>query len=302
MTADDGYVVLAHRAVVAVDGEDRATFLQGLVSNDVAALADARAIYAALLTPQGKFLHDLFVVADGPFFLLDCERERRHDLLRRLTLYRLRSKVGLHDRGDDLAVAAIFGAEVLSRLGLATAPSGHALPLDGGVLFRDPRHPDAGARALLPAATLAETLARLGLTPAPWEAFERHRIRLALPDGSRDLAVDKTLLLEAGFDVLNGIDWKKGCYVGQELTARTRYRGLVRRRLVPITVDGPALPAGTPVEAQGTDVGEVRSSVPGFALAMLRIEALTSAEPLSAVERPVRPLLPDGLAIAGNAD
>ena len=197
-----------------------------------------RAVYAALLTPQGRYLHDFFIAAIGDTLYLDCEASRRDDLRRRLSIYRLRSKVTLADATADFAVALLYGADLTARLGLGDDP-GAARPWEGGVVYVDPRLPALGARAILPRAHAGEILARAGLVPGNAADYDRLRLSLGVPDGSRDLPVEKAILLENGFDELHGIDWQKGCYMGQELTARTRYRGLVRKRLLPVEIDGP---------------------------------------------------------------
>src|SRR5207302_9245365 len=134
----------------------------------------------------------------------------------------------------------------------------------------DPRLASLGARAILD----RERLARLGseLAQADFAAYDRHRLGLGIPDGSRDLVPDKSILLEAGFDELNGVDWQKGCYVGQELTARTKYRGLIKRRLIPIATEGPVPAPGTVVTADGREVGEMPSCCDGVGLALHRIQ------------------------------
>jgi folate-binding protein YgfZ len=157
--------------------------------------------------------------------------------------------------------------------------AGAARPFAGGVIAVDARNPALGARAMLPRENAEAVLDALGAARAPFEAWDRHRLSLGIPDGSRDLPVDKALLMESGYDALHAIDWKKGCYVGQELTARTRYRGLVKRALLPVAVDGPMPQAGAPIEAAGTVVGEMRSGRDGLALALLR---LGTEGPLSA--------------------
>src|SRR5262245_29488956 len=267
------YLLAEQRGLVAVAGEDRTAFLQGLVSNDVRAVAAERAVYAALLTPQGRYLHDFFIAAIGETLYLDCEAERRDDLRRRLSVYRLRSKVTLADATADHVVALLYGADVGARLGLRDEP-GAAKPWEGGVLYADPRLPELGARAILPRAHADETLARAGLVPGNAADYDRLRLSLGVPDGSRDLPVEKAILLENGFDELHGIDWQKGCYMGQELTARTKYRGLVRKRLLPVEIDGPLPASGTPVMAGDQDAGEMRSGADGLGLALLRLEHL----------------------------
>ena len=261
------------RGLIAIGGDDRTAFLQGLVSNDVSRVSAERAVYAALLTPQGRYLHDFFIAAIGDTLYLDCEASRRDDLRRRLSIYRLRSKVTLADATADFVVALLYGADLAARFGLGDAP-GAAKPWEGGVVYVDPRLPEMGARAILPKAHADEILARMGLTPGNAARYDRLRLSLGVPDGSRDLPVEKAILLENGFDELHGIDWQKGCYMGQELTARTKYRGLVRKRLLPVEIEGPLPAPGTPVTAGDKEAGEMRSGADDLGLALLRLEHL----------------------------
>jgi len=136
----------------------------------------------------------------------------------------------------------------------------------------DPRLAGAGARAILPAGRVAEVVEALGFATATPEDYDRMRLALGLPDGSKDLVVEKSILLESNFDALNGVDWDKGCYMGQELTARTRYRGLVKKRLMPVAVTGAAPAPGTPLMRNGKEAGEMRSSRDGLGLALVRLE------------------------------
>src|SRR5215470_14325020 len=267
------YLIAEQRGLVTVAGEDRTTFLQGLVSNDVRTVAADRVVYAALLTPQGRYLHDFFIAAIGETLCLDCEAARRDDLRRRLSIYRLRSKVTLADASADFVVALLSGPELRTRFGLPDEP-GVAKPLEGGVLYVDPRLPELGARAILPRAQADAILARAGLVPGNALDHERLRLSLGVPDGSRDLPVEKAILLENGFDELHGIDWEKGCYMGQELTARTKYRGLVRKRLLPVRIEGPLPAAGTSITLGDKEAGEMRSGSNGDGLALLRLEYL----------------------------
>ena len=246
--------LLPDRGVLEVAGEDRVAFLQGLVSNDVAEAAPGRAVWAALLTPQGKWLADFFVFSDGERLLLDCERAQAPMLTARLSRFRLRSRVSLRDASEEFAVHAGWG--------------GAAMPEGGAVVAAapDPRLAEAGWRALASAPPPEVDTA--------FEDWDLHRLGLGLPDGSRDMAAEQTVLLEAGFDELRGVSWTKGCYMGQELTARTRYRGLLKRRLIPVALDGPLPPRGTPVLAGEAEVGEMRSGRDGLGMALLRLEAL----------------------------
>jgi folate-binding protein YgfZ len=246
---------LPARATLAITGPDRVAFLNGLVSNDVALATPGHAIWAALLSPQGKYLADFFIFAHGETLLLDCEAAQRDMLATKLTRFRLRSAVTITP-ADHLVYAAW----------------GEGTPPAAEVAAPDPRLPDAGWRLLATAPLTATS------THQDWDA---HRLALGLPDGTRDLEIDKTLLLEAGFDELGGISWTKGCYMGQELTARTRYRGLLKRRLLPVTTEGPIPPPGTPILAGAREVGEMRSGAGQRGLALLRLDAL--AETLGGV-------------------
>jgi hypothetical protein len=294
------YVLLDDRGLLAVGGADRRAFLQGLVSNDVDKVARDRAIYAALLTPQGKYLHDFFVAELGETLYLDAEAARLGDLGRRLGLYKLRSKVTIAPAGAAWAVAALFGPEALARLQLPAEP-GRARALGGGLAYVDPRLAAAGARAILPAEGAAAALEAAGFAAAPRADYERLRLSLGLPDGSRDLVVEKSILLENGFAELNGIDWDKGCYMGQELTARTRYRGLIKKRLLPVSIEGPAPAPGTPLLLGDRDAGEMRSAEGDLGLALVRLDALEEARasgtPLTAGTARVVPQKPDWLAL-----
>jgi folate-binding protein YgfZ len=254
------FALLPHRSVIAVGGPDRAEFLQGLISNDTAKVGPGQAIWAALLTPQGRFLNDMFVVEDGNgVFLMETERERAAALAKKLKMYTLRSKVTVEDRSESMEVAVVFGPE-----------ADKVLPVAGATAFVDPRLPELGVRVLAPA---GQTAKLLGLAEAPLAGYEALRLGLGVPDGSRDMPVEKALLLESGFDELHGVDWQKGCYMGQELTARTKYRGLIKRRLFPVKIEGALPPPGTPVERDGREVGEIRSGSGDRALAMLQLDA-----------------------------
>ena len=281
---------LDDRGVLAVSGPDRRAFLQGLVSNDVGKVSSTQARYAALLTAQGKYLHDFMMVELDEALLLDGERARLGDLKRRLSIYRLRAKVTLDER-PDLTVAAVFGEQSLAALGLPAEP-GVARALAGGVVFVDPRLAELGGRCILPREAAASALTAIGLNKAEFEVYDRLRLGLGVADGRRDLVLEKSILLEAGFDELNGVDWNKGCYIGQELTARTKYRGLIKRRLMPVAISGPLPPPGTVILADGHEVGEMRSSRDGHGLALLRIDTALDAAPLTAGEAIVTPERP----------
>jgi hypothetical protein len=288
--ADASFVLLDDRGILAVSGPDRRPFLQGLVSNDIDKVSPTAARYAAFLTAQGKYLHDFMMVEAGESIWLDAEAARLGDLKRRLSMYRLRAKVSLDER-PDLAATAVFGADATAVLGLPSEP-GAARPFGSGVVFVDPRLAAVGARAILPRERARAVLADTGITKTGFDSYDRLRLSLGIPDGSRDLVLEKSILLESGFDELNGVDWEKGCYIGQELTARTKYRGLVKKRLTPVRIQGPTPPPGTIVTLDGREVGEMRSSLDGLGLALLRIERVHEGKRLAAGEASLVPVRP----------
>jgi len=261
------------RGVLRIAGQDRVSFLQGLVTNDVAKAAAGQAVYAALLTAQGRFLHDFFILPQADALLIDCEADRRADLIRRLSMYKLRAKVTIEDKSASLAVVLVWGADALTALSLP-AEAGAMIAGESGPIFVDPRLASLGARAILTGDNAASWIAKHKFHAAEELDYDRHRIALGVPDGSRDLPVERALLMENNIDDLHGIDWNKGCYIGQEVTARMRYRSLVRKRLLPVAIDGPVPEFGAPITLAGAEAGEMRSAVPGLGLALLRQEAL----------------------------
>jgi hypothetical protein len=290
---DRYYAELSGRGVLEVTGEDRVAFLQGLVTNDVSKVTAERAVFAALLTAQGRYLFDFFIFAMGEALYLETESARLSDLQRRLSIYKLRSKVTLADVSSRFGVAVGFGTAAVAALDLAS--EGAMKAFAGGVAYLDPRLLELGLRFALPRATGFAALDQAGFARVDEAAYDRLRLALGVPDGSRDLPIEKALLLESGFDELNAIDWQKGCYMGQELTARTKYRALIKKRLLPVEVDG-ALPApGTRITLGGEEAGEIQSGLDGRALALLRLDAFEASEkgsPLVAGASRVKPAKP----------
>lgn len=275
------YTILPDRAVLSVSGPDAVAFLQGLVSNDVERVSEKQAIWSAFLTPQGKFLHDFMIVQKDDVLLIECEAERADDLQTRLKRFRLRAKVDV-TRETALSVAAIWGDDANSLFDLDDQ-AGSAVSVDDGVAFNDPRLAAAGVRFIFE----TNTFESLGCKLSDQTAYDGHRISLGLPDGSRDMEIEKALLLENGFEELGGVDFQKGCYIGQELTARTHYRALIKKRLLPVEIVGEAPPSGTALTLDGKDAGEMKSSAGQQGLALIRLATWRAA--------------PDGLLSAGHA-
>lgn len=283
------YAHLPDRGIIAITGADCTSFLQGIVSNDVEKITASQAGYGAFLTPQGKYLYDFFMVRVGDAILVDTERDRIAPFIKRLSLYKLRADVQLEDVSEQYGVGVVFGDGALDQTDLDASP-GAAVPFGDGVVYVDPRLRDAGARTVLP--TDSNALSSLGGEHVDHSVYDEHRIDLGLPDGSRDLIVEKSVLLENGFDELNGVDWTKGCYMGQEVTARTKHRGLVKKRLMPVTIEGPLPESGSPIMAGDREVGEMRSSCGTTGLAMIKLSYLAEDVTLQAGDAIISPRKP----------
>ncbi len=266
-------IVLTDRGVLAVTGPEARGFMQGIVTNDIERVDRNRVVYAALLTPQGKFLFDFIVMDDGAGgLLLDTKRERLSELAKRLAFYKLRAKAAIADVSDDLTVSALIGDGALEAAELHGGP-GNARR-DGDTVYAvDPRIPALGVRCLHPAG--GDPLA--GHAEGALDDYHAHRMSLAVPEAGTDVLVGKSFILESNFEELNAVDFEKGCYVGQELTARTKFRGRVRRRLFGVTCDGDLPAAGAPITAGGAEIGELRSARDGRGIALIRTDRLEEA-------------------------
>lgn len=258
------YTSLPNRRLLKLAGEDAASFLQGLVTNDISRLAEGQMLYAAMLSPQGKFLHDFFVALWKGGYWIDCDASRIENLLQRLMLYRLRSKVTIEHAANGMGVGALWGG---------TLPAGGAQEL---LLAADPRLSVMGARMIGGTEDMAgwcAAQAAQGLVESRPEAYEEWRIRHGVPDGAQDMVVDRSLIMEFGFEQLHGVDFKKGCYVGQEVTARTKFRSHLKKCLHCVQADANAMPpAGTEIRCGDMSVGEMCSSSGASGLALLRTE------------------------------
>ena len=263
--------LLDDRTAISVRGPDSRSFLQGLISNDMEACAPGRAIYAALLTPQGKILFEFFV-AEHDRFLLDCATVRAPDLIKRLTFYRLRAKVEIA-LAVDLRIAALWDG-----VPPTSTPQGVEV-------FADPRLPALGFRLIGPLPAVQEAVGG-----AQSGHYRGHLLRLGVPD-SGDLPPDSVFALDAGLEELHGVDFRKGCYVGQEVTSRMKHRASARRRFLIAEVEGELPPPGTKLEASGREVGTLATGHDGRALGLVRLdrveEASTTGDGITAMGRKV---------------
>ncbi len=280
MTESLKAVILSDRNVVAISGTDRIKFLQGLVTNDIRRLAPDRALYAGFLTGQGKLLCDVFVVEDGERILIDIATAHVEEFFKRLTTFKLRAAVEFGATAPALAVAAVWGAEAAARLGLASAEgvAGKAALAEAHYAFVDPRIAALGARFVYPAGRPIEAeLAQLGFAGATTADYAAHRLALGIAD-TAEIGGEICYPLEANFEMLNGVDFKKGCYVGQELTARMKLKGELRKRVLPVTGTAPLPGAGTPVTANGTELGPLIAASGTQGLALVRLDRLAGAK------------------------
>lgn len=221
-------IQLKNRALLEISGLERKKFLQGLITNDVNKASKDNLIFAVMLNAQGRFLYDFFIFEDGEKLMLDCFAARRDEILKKLNFYKLRAQV-LIKKNDDLIVA-------------------HSFEHQGLV---DPRNEKLGYRIYTTNKDFSQND----------EAYQFNRISLKIPESENDLTYEKSLILEFGFDELNAINYEKGCYVGQELTARTHYRGEIRKKIFHIKLDETSVDKNSEITCEGKSVGIILSSV-----------------------------------------
>jgi tRNA-modifying protein YgfZ len=276
--------LLSDRGVVKVSGETARSFLQGLVTSDMGKVAPTRPRFGALLTPQGKIIVDFIVTEaaaeDGGGFFLDCPRALADALTQKLVFYRLRAKIAVENLSDVLSVMAVWDG---------ARETEHAL------CYPDPRLPELGMRAILPPAGVADAVADLSATLVGEQAYDAHRTVLGVPRGGSDFTYGDTFPHEADMDQLGGVDFDKGCYVGQEVVSRVQHRASARSRVIPVVYELTPM-AGLSVMAGEKEIGMLGSAASGRGLAFLRLDraadALAAGTPLMAGGIPVRPVKP----------
>jgi tRNA-modifying protein YgfZ len=302
--------LLPDRGVVKVAGDGARNFLHGLVTADILKLRPGTAVFAALLTPQGKIIAD-FIVAQAPSaqgnssdstggsssgsagdggFFLDIPRALGKALVERLNLYKLRAKVLIEDLSATLSVLAAWDG----KPGESWDGTGTTTP---GLRYVDPRLPALGLRAIIPADSAGEAVAALGATLVDAGDYEAHRIALGIPRGGVDFAYSDAFPHETDMDQLGGVDFQKGCFIGQEVVSRMQHRGTARTRAVPVRYKGTAPDVGTAITAGGRQIGTLGSTSGGHGIALLRLdrvdEALADGDTLTAGAVPIELVKPD---------
>jgi folate-binding protein YgfZ len=248
---------LARRGVVAVSGLDAEKFLNDLVTSDMPAAG--KASYGALLTPQGKILFDFIAFRDGDRFLFDLPGTLVAGFVKRLGFYRLRAKVDIADLSDERIAVAAWGAD--------------APPIVDGPVAADPRLAALGFRGIVPAgADMAPDFAE-----ATEADYDRHRIALGVPEGGIDFAFGESYPHDVALDQLGGVDFRKGCYIGQEVVSRMEHRGTARRRIALVTAAGELPPVGTAITTSGKALGTLGSSSAGKGIAIARLDRVKEA-------------------------
>ncbi|QHP72402.1 folate-binding protein [Bradyrhizobium sp. LCT2] len=266
---------LPDRGVVKVAGEDARNFLNGLVTTDLDRLKPGLGRFGALLTPQGKIIVDFLITevpaGHGGGFLIDCPKALAEGLATKLKFYKLRAKVTVENLSDDLGVLAAWDGALAAQPDLA---------------FADPRHDGLGTRILIPEDLKQKLSDLIGAELVDAAAYEAHRIALGVPRGGLDFMYSDAFPHETNMDRLAGVDFDKGCYVGQEVVSRMQHRGTARTRSVKVLLDGPSPEIGAAILAGDKPVGTIGSSADGKGIALVRIDrvadALDAGQPLTA--------------------
>ena len=245
--------LLADRGVMRVAGADAEKLLQGIITSDMELLAKQPAIHAALLTPQGKILFEFFVARDGDGFVLETAKDQAAGLARRLTMYKLRAKVDIHDASAEYSVMSVLGQAAPHSPGKTK----------GAVVFSDPRLPELGLRVLAEGGFDGES--------GDAEDYHAHRMSLGVPEGGKDYVLGDTFPHEANMDLLNGVSFSKGCFVGQEVVSRMQHRGTARKRVVIVEADNP-LQTGDSIMAGQATIGTIGSVAGHRGLALVRLD------------------------------
>ena len=281
---------LPDRGVVKVTGDTARDFLNGLITSDTARLQPGLGRFGALLTPQGKITVDFLITevsaGHGGGFLIDCPKPLAQTLVDKLKVYRLRAKVEIENLSDSLGVLAAWDGEAALKPDLT---------------FTDPRNVKLGLRIFAPAELAQKAADLIGAELVDSSAYETHRIEVGVPRGGLDFMYGDAFPHETNMDRLSGVDFDKGCYVGQEVVSRMQHRGTARTRTVRVLLDGPAPEPGAAITAGDKSVGTMGSAADGHALALMRVdragEALEAGTPLTAGGLSIRIAEPDELRL-----
>jgi folate-binding protein YgfZ len=266
------YIPLQNRAVIAISGNDAETFLQGLITNDIKKVSKHKAIYALMLTPQGKFLYDFFILQIEDKYMLDCSLESLPQIIKKLSMYKLRSDVNIEDVSDKYEVVALIGDKVFEAV--EHKNTGDVKQFCKGAAYIDPRTEKIFARAVIERENEYQSFKAYDFSEGEFEDYEFARINAIVPSGDSDLESEGSFPLDFGMNELNAIDYNKGCYVGQEVTARVHHKGTLRKKIYLLqTNDESPFPASeTEIKIADEKAGKRLSATKNVALAILKQE------------------------------
>ena len=253
------YFNLADSKFLSISGEDRGNFLQDLITNDIHKCDSKNSIYSCLLNPQGKFIADFFIIAHENSYLIETHKKFAEDLINKLKIYKLRAKVRINIVNDLLSLSIIENNDLLQSEADI-------------LLFKDPRNDKLGNKIFVTKNKFKEIEKKHNLIEDNFEKYRELLIKNLIPFSSEDLIQDKSLLLENNFNKINAIDWEKGCYVGQEITARMKYRALLKKSIRTVEIISGHVNRGNQINFNQNKVGEIISSFNKLAIAMLKIE------------------------------
>ena len=253
------YFNLVDSKFLSISGEDRGNFLQDLITNDIHKCDSTNLIYSCLLTPQGKFIADFFIIDHKNSYLIETHKKFVKDLINKLKIYKLRANVEINIVNDLLSLSIIENNDLLQSE-------------EDILLFKDPRNDKLGNKIFVAKNKFKELEKKYNLIEDNFEKYRELLIKNLIPFSSEDLIQNKSLLLENNFDKINAIDWEKGCYVGQEITARMKYRALLKKSIRAVEIISGHVNRGNQINFNQNKVGEIISSFNKLAIAMLKIE------------------------------
>ncbi len=266
---ENKYIPLSTRSVLCISGEDAPHFLQGILTNDIALVNEKRAIYSLILTPQGKFLFEMFIAKRDDLYFIDCVTSQKAELLKKLKMYRLRSKVEIEDISDEYEAVALIGENVFSEVG-NVSEAGSAKRFCKGVAYIDPRKKELFGRAIIERENHYQSFQSHDFVQGNESEYQQMRIENIVPDGEHDMVVEKSFPLRFNMAKLNAINFTKGCYVGQEVTTRIHHRGTIRQSIHCLKSDSDISNLkDKEIYLNDCKIGYITSSIAHMSLAML---------------------------------
>ena len=261
--------ILEDRGILFVDGEDAKDFLQNIITNDINKVSDANSCFASLLTPQGKFLFDFLVIKHKKGYFIDCEKIQIDDLFKQLSLYKLRSNVQILNLSNEFAVVAL-SYEKFNSIKSSKDELGFTIKYEEDPILLDPRNKRLGARLVINLEKLYLSLKKLDLKSVKPEEYYNLSFDLGVPQQNTNKLKDKIFGIECNFEELNAIDFKKGCYVGQENTSRIKLRNKLRRRILPVQEITGKISANDIIKYKNSEVGKIMIDEP-YSFALVKV-------------------------------